>query len=78
MSGEALNLIKGLPLSDVNYPIGLKTLFDRFDNKRILATHHFNQLQNASRLTSENFSELRHLLNSYIVNVAALEALSCL
>ncbi|KAJ8968574.1 hypothetical protein NQ314_002239 [Rhamnusium bicolor] len=75
LSGEPLNLIKAISLSDDNYPIAYKALYDRYDNKRDLATHYWNRLHSLSKLRDESASGLRNLYNNFKENLAALRAL---
>jgi len=44
LEGEPLKLITNLKLSDDNYELSLKTLDNRYSNRRIIAQSHFDQL----------------------------------
>ncbi|KAJ8962501.1 hypothetical protein NQ318_000891 [Aromia moschata] len=75
LSGEPLNLIKTIVLSDDNYPIAYKTLLDRYDNKRELATHYWDRLRSLQKLKDETPSGLRSLIYNFNENLSALRAL---
>ncbi|KAJ8962073.1 hypothetical protein NQ318_018022 [Aromia moschata] len=75
LSGEPLNLIKTIVLSDDNYPIAYKTLLDRYDNKRELATHYWDRLRSLQKLKDETPSGLRSLIYNFNENLSALRAI---
>ncbi|XP_063910744.1 uncharacterized protein LOC135127960 [Zophobas morio] len=75
LSGEALNLIKSLTLSEDNYPIAYKILTDRYDDKRKLAAQFFHGIMSIPKLTRESAKALRSVLDSFKEHRGALEAL---
>lgn len=44
LSGDALAIVRSIPLSADNYTLAWDTLSDRFDNKRLLASAHLEKL----------------------------------
>ncbi len=75
LKGEPLNLIKSIPTTDANYAIAFKTLEDRYQNKRHLATNYWNAINNTSTQKTNSSKDLRNLLDTFNENVAALEVL---
>jgi hypothetical protein len=45
LTGEPLNLVKAITLSEENYPIAYSALVDRYENKRKLSYHYWNTLK---------------------------------
>lgn len=75
LSGEALTLIKNLPLSSENYDIAYNNLTSRFQNKRLLANFYWEAINNAPKVSSESPRALRNLLDVFSDNLAALKNL---
>ncbi|KAF5282303.1 hypothetical protein FQR65_LT14357 [Abscondita terminalis] len=75
LSGEALNVIKGIPITDDNYLIAYNTLFKRYQNKRLLATYYYQEIFNAPSVSKSTSKELRQLLDTFNENFAALKNL---
>lgn len=75
LSGEALTLIKNLPLSNDNYSIAFDNLLKRYQNTRLLATYYWEEIINAPKLSSESPRILRNLLDIFSDNLGALENL---
>lgn len=71
---EPLNLVKHLPLSNENYSVAYKLLVDRYENKRLIADKHLEQILSAScqTLTCKN---LKRFVNTLNENIQALKAL---
>ena len=75
LSGEALQLVSHLPLSNSNYKIALKSLMDRYDNERLTVNSHLDAILQLQPLSGESASQLRQLLVSFEENLMAIEAL---
>ena len=75
LSNEPLNLVKSIPLTANNYELAYNTLTERYSNKRLLASVHFNAIKNCQPLRSENPNELRKLVDCFVENVAILKKL---
>jgi hypothetical protein len=76
LSGEPLNLVKALTLSEENYPIAYKALVDRYENKRRLSYHYWNNIQALPKLKSESSQGLRETIDKFTENRSALLALN--
>ncbi|KAH0811753.1 hypothetical protein GEV33_011038 [Tenebrio molitor] len=76
LTGEPLNLVKVITLSEENYTIAYNALVDRYENKRKLSYHYWNTLKQLPKLTSESASGLRKLSEKFKENRSALMALN--
>ncbi|KAJ8978078.1 hypothetical protein NQ317_000636 [Molorchus minor] len=72
LEGQPKNLVQTHPLTSANYIIAYNALKSRYSNKRLLATFHWNEVENAPRLTHENPPAIRKLLDIFTENIAAL------
>lgn len=72
LKGEALNVVKGMPLSAEHYTIAY-ALVKRYQNKRKLASHHWQSIANAKTLKVESPESLRRLVDGFSENLRALE-----
>ena len=77
LKGEAFTLIKKLAITDANYVVARDTLERRYANKRFTVRMHLEEILNQASIKSENGIGLRRLLESFQVNVAALDAQGC-
>ncbi|XP_071653979.1 uncharacterized protein [Temnothorax longispinosus] len=75
LKGEALNVVKNLPLSADNYAIAYDALISRYQNKRNLADYHVDLMLNAKPLKLESVAPLRTLLDTFTENTRALNLL---
>jgi hypothetical protein len=77
LSGEALNLIKSLPISEANYTIAYNTLRERYHSVRRLSSVHLNKIIDLPNVSLFPVKNLRHFLNTFQENTQALKALDC-
>ena len=75
MSGEALNVIQSIPVTNENYQNAWKALNDRYNNKKVMVNYHLSELFNLKPLSNENFSALRSLLDNTNKQIRALKSL---
>ncbi|XP_077259080.1 uncharacterized protein LOC143895662 [Temnothorax americanus] len=75
LKGEALNVVKNIPLSADNYAIAYDALISRYQNKRDLADYHVDLMLKAQPLKSESAVLLRTLLSTFTENTRALNLL---
>ncbi|XP_077273296.1 uncharacterized protein LOC143903523 [Temnothorax americanus] len=75
LKGEALNVVKNIPLSADNYAITYDALISRYQNKRDLADYHVDLMLKAQPLKSESAVPLRTLLSTFTENTRALNLL---
>ncbi|XP_077255144.1 uncharacterized protein LOC143893524 [Temnothorax americanus] len=78
LRGEALNVVKNIPLSADNYAIAYDALISRYQNKRDLADYHVDLMLKAQPLKSESAVPLRTLLSTFTENTRALNLLGFL
>jgi hypothetical protein len=64
--------VKALTLSEENYPIAYKALVDRYENKRMLSYHYWNNIQALPKLKLESSQGLRETIDKFIENRSAL------
>lgn len=75
LKNDPFNLVKSIPMTEQNYMIAYDTLKARYQNKRLLATTYFNEIYSAQPLQRPSSKDLRHLLDIFSENLAALEGL---
>lgn len=73
LTGDALNVVKNLPLSPEHYAIAYDLLVSRYQNKRKLATHYWHSLVDAKPLKMDSAEALRRLLDVFNENIRALK-----
>lgn len=44
LRGKPLVIVHNLPVIDVNYPVALVKLKEKYDHKRLISSHHLNML----------------------------------
>ena len=72
LSGDALSVVKNLPLDAEHYQIAYDLLNGRYQNKRNLATNYMHSILNAKTLKADSAQSLRGLLDTFEENVRAL------
>ncbi|XP_022171698.1 uncharacterized protein LOC111034681, partial [Myzus persicae] len=75
LSGQALDLIKPLPMTDANYGLAIQKLQERYDNKSLVIQTHIREIMNSPRIQSASAQELSRLQSHITAHLAALEAL---
>lgn len=73
LKGQPLNLVKNLPLLDENYFIAYDSLISRYQNKRLLATAYWKEIDNFRPIANDK--SLRSLLDVFHENLSALKLL---
>lgn len=74
LKDSPLALVKCTPMTGENYLIAYNALKQRYQNKRLVATSHWREIENCKKIVSvDNSQTLRHLVNTFVENVAALE-----
>ncbi|CAI6364177.1 unnamed protein product [Macrosiphum euphorbiae] len=74
VSGSAGAVVRSLPLSASNYVVAWKALLDRFDNPRLIMNSHLDKLFSFSTLRSSSLDDLKHFLDIFQENIAALRS----
>lgn len=73
---EPYNLIKSIPVTESNYENALQVLINRYENKRIIATKHLDNIFDVESVNDKNIeNSLRNLMNCYHENITALKSL---
>jgi len=75
LSGDALAVVKSIPLSANNYALAWEVLSVRFDNKRLLASAHLDKLFAFKPITQQSLPALTSFINTFKENVAIIKAL---
>lgn len=76
LSGSALSLAKGVPITSSNYNVVFSALLERYDNKRILATTYLEKIFQLSMIQKPTLENLSNLTNILFESVNALRALN--
>ena len=71
LSGEAERLISNLPMTASNYTSAWKLLVERYENKRLTAASHIQQLLGLKQLHKEFANEFVELVNTISNNISA-------
>lgn len=75
LKGDALTVVKSIPLSADNYALAWEALSDRFDNKRLLASAHLDRLFAFKPITHESLPALLSFVNTFKKNVSLIKSL---
>ncbi|XP_043468116.1 uncharacterized protein LOC122502236 [Leptopilina heterotoma] len=75
LTGDAVQVIKGLEISAANYQEAWELLEKRYKNKPLMIHNHIKGIVDYPRIAKQSFSALRDLLNSIQSNLRALKAL---
>ncbi|XP_024867930.1 uncharacterized protein LOC112452104 [Temnothorax curvispinosus] len=75
LSGEALGVVKNLPLTAENYVIAYDALRERYQNKHNLATQYWRSFVHAKPLVADTAESLRALLDVFTENTRALQTM---
>lgn len=75
LAGEAAKLIESIVISEQNYKIAWELLVERYENKRVLFTHHMNVFSSQSPIKNENASEIQQLTSVSRSCMRAIEQL---
>ncbi|XP_015377244.1 PREDICTED: uncharacterized protein LOC107171508 [Diuraphis noxia] len=75
LSGQALDVIKGIPITENNYEMAVKRLQQRYDNKSLVIQSHIRAILDCNKIESTSGVNLQALHSNVSAHVAALEAL---
>jgi hypothetical protein len=75
LHGPAADVIRRIPVSADNYELAWKTLADRFNRPRLVATALIDKLLRASVATQESLSDLNHFLSNFSEGISLLNTL---
>lgn len=75
LSGPALDIIKEIPITEVNYNVAIMRLQQRYDNKSLVIQSHIRAILDAPRVEFTSASELQKLYSCVLTHNAALKSL---
>lgn len=61
LSGQALDLIKALPMTDINYTLAIEKLRKRYDNKSLIIQAHIREILKSPQVEFNSAHELLKL-----------------
>ncbi|XP_036322189.1 uncharacterized protein LOC118736208 [Rhagoletis pomonella] len=75
LQGEALQVVSNLTISEANYHVAWDLICSKYKVMRIIVDSHFRAIFNIKPVTNETAQTLKHVLNSMLQNIRALQAL---
>ncbi|XP_016657693.1 uncharacterized protein LOC107882968 [Acyrthosiphon pisum] len=75
LQGQALDLVRSIPINDSNYSVVVERLKQRYDNPRLVIQSHIRSLLECPRIEEPSASALQELYSHVSTHVAALSAL---
>jgi len=75
IAGAALDLVKSVPMTDVNYKVALNRLKQRYDNPGLVIQSHIRSILETPHIQKPTTSELQGLHAHIYVHIAALKAM---
>ncbi|KAJ8981430.1 hypothetical protein NQ317_015632 [Molorchus minor] len=75
LQGQALSLVKSLPMTSENYTTAYDSLVKRYTNVRLLANSYWTEIENCPKVDCTNAYNLRKLLDTFSENLSALKTL---
>lgn len=75
LSGQALDLVKSVPMTDANYEVAVQLLKQRYDNQGLVIQSHIRSLLEAPYVENPSSTELQALHSHIGTHLASLKAL---
>jgi hypothetical protein len=77
LKGDAANVVKGLKVTDANYPVAVDLIRKRFDDKQTIVAAHMTKVMNLVEGSKpcQDVSSLGRLFDQVNIQIRALEAL---
>jgi len=75
LGGPASDIIKGIPITEVNYEVAMRKLQQRYDNKSLVIQSHIRAILDTPRVEVASANELQKLHSCVSTHIAALESL---
>lgn len=75
LSGQALDLVKSVSMTEANYEVAVQLLKQRYDNKGLVIQSHIRSLLEAPYVQDPSSTELQALHSHIGTHLAALKAL---
>lgn len=64
LKGQALDIIKGIPITDANYKVAIKKLQERYDNKSLVIQSHIRAILDEPQVKACQARELQGLYSN--------------
>ncbi|XP_076299887.1 uncharacterized protein LOC143218543 [Lasioglossum baleicum] len=77
LSGEALQLVVNIDVTDDNFEPVWNVLVDRYENKRVLINSHLSSLFSLQHVTQQSANQIKSLLGGVKETLGALRSLGC-
>ena len=75
INGDAKGFIQHIPVSEQGFIVAWEILVERYENERLIINTHIDNIMKLPCLTSENSSQLRHLVDTTKCNLEAIKAM---
>lgn len=75
LSGPALDVVKGIPITESNYGVALEKLKQRYDNQSLVIQSHIRAILDITPIHTCSAIELQHLQSKITAHVASLKEL---
>jgi len=75
VKGGAKRVIQHLPVSEQGFRVAWEILVERYENERFIMNTHIDNIMILPSLTSENASQLHHIVDTTKCNLEALKAM---
>jgi len=75
INGNAKRVIQHITVSEKGFRVPWEILVERYENERLIFNTHIDNIMKLPCLTSENSSQLRHLVDTTKCNLEAIKAM---
>lgn len=75
LSGPALDVVKGIPITENNYGVALENLKQRYDNQSLVIQSHIRAILDITPIQTCTAIELQHIQSKITAHVASLKEL---
>ena len=75
INGDAKIVTQHIPVSEQGFRVAWEILVERYKNERLIINTHIDNIMKLPRLTSENASQLCHIVDNTKCNLEALKAM---
>ena len=76
LSGEALNVIKSIPITHENYAVAIDVLKNRYDSKLIVSAHHIGNVLGVKSVQPDSRVSISRFIDEITANINALNSLN--
>ena len=75
INGDAKRVIQHIPVSEQGFRVAWEILLEIYEDECLIINTHIDHIMKLPCLTSENSSQLRHLIDTTKCNLVALKAM---